>query len=96
MMDTTTYFISSCTRFSENNIKVLHDNAPEKILEIGMPRNDIFFGQHDAVIKKVKKFYNIPEEKKIVLYAPTFRDNAGPEVYKLDVDRVIKALTDRY
>ncbi len=96
MMDTTTYFISSCARFSANNIKVLYDNAPEKILEIGMPRNDIFFGRHDSIIRKVKKFYDIPEEKKLVLYAPTFRDNAGPEVYKLDVDRVTRALSERF
>lgn len=96
MMASTTYFITSCRRFSENNVKVLHDNAPEKILEIGMPRNDIFFGKHDALTKKVKKFYNIPEEKKIVLYAPTFRDHAGPEVYMLDVERVISALSERF
>lgn len=96
MMDTTTYFISSCARFSANNIRFLYENTPEKILEIGMPRNDIFFGKHDRITEKVKKSLNIPEEKKIVLYAPTFRDNAGPSVYKLDVDRVLIALTERF
>jgi CDP-glycerol glycerophosphotransferase len=46
------------------------------ILEVGYPRNDLFYkqGQED-VAKKVKKRLNIPEEKKIILYAPTFRDN---------------------
>ncbi|MBR3171080.1 MAG: CDP-glycerol glycerophosphotransferase family protein [Lachnospiraceae bacterium] len=96
MMNSTTYFISSCARFSANNIKYLHDNAPEKILEIGMPRNDIFFGNHDGIERKVKKKLNIPNDTKLVLYAPTFRDDVDASVYVLDVDRILAALSERF
>lgn len=96
MMDATTYFISSCSRFSENNLKYLYENAPWKILEIGMPRNDIFFGRHDEIVKKVKKVLHIPEDMKLVLYAPTFRDDVDASAYELNVERILVALSERF
>lgn len=48
-----------------------------KILEFGHPRNDIFFWEPDRIksIKdKVYAHFGIPENKRIVLYAPTFRE----------------------
>lgn len=47
-----------------------------EILEIGYPRNDIFYKEDiDIIARKVKRELNIPEDKKVILYAPTFRDN---------------------
>lgn len=46
------------------------------ILKIGHPRNDIFFNDSERAKIKQKIFeeYGISKEKKIILYAPTFRD----------------------
>lgn len=46
-----------------------------KILEIGYPRNDELAQPSEAVINKIKQRLGIPADKKVVLYAPTYRDN---------------------
>ncbi|MDO5292789.1 MAG: bifunctional glycosyltransferase family 2 protein/CDP-glycerol:glycerophosphate glycerophosphotransferase [bacterium] len=47
-----------------------------KILETGYPRNDILHINKVEKVKKTKALLRIPENKKVILYAPTFRDNA--------------------
>lgn len=48
-----------------------------KIYPLGAPRTDYFFSVKDKsnVRKKICEKYHIDENKKIVLYAPTFRDD---------------------
>src|SRR5699024_8264126 len=47
-----------------------------RILEIGYPRNDVFYRKESFDIAlKAKDRLHIPREKKVILYAPTFRDN---------------------
>ncbi len=46
------------------------------VLEIGYPRNDILFsGNTSENIARLKKKMGLPADKKILLYAPTWRDN---------------------
>ena len=46
------------------------------MLEIGYPRNDIlFYGNNSENIIQLKKKMGLPLNKKIILYAPTWRDN---------------------
>lgn len=45
-----------------------------KIIEAGYPRNDILINLPEEVIKKTRKHFKIDPDKKIVLFAPTFRD----------------------
>jgi CDP-glycerol glycerophosphotransferase len=84
----TTYIISSCERFSclfSKDIGISKD----KFLNIGMPRNDIFFSKLDVERKRkiVRKVLNITDDNKIVLYAPTFRgDIHGVEEFKHSLD----------
>ncbi len=52
--------------------KIGKDNC---ILETGYPRNDILFSYDQKYVKKLKEELNIPEDKKIILYAPTWRDD---------------------
>ena len=48
----------------------------KEILEIGYPRNDILFQKNDvASIIELKKELKLPLDKKIILYAPTWRDD---------------------
>lgn len=46
-----------------------------EILETGTPRCDIFFDKHEEIKKNVYKYFKIDKNKKIILYAPTFRKN---------------------
>lgn len=48
----------------------------KEMLEIGYPRNDILFEKNNKEdISLLKDFLGLPKDKKIILYAPTWRDN---------------------
>ncbi len=48
----------------------------KEILEIGYPRNDVLFSKNNEKdILKLKEKLNLPLDKRILLYAPTWRDN---------------------
>jgi CDP-glycerol glycerophosphotransferase len=48
-----------------------------EILETGYPRNDVFHaGEQEAIRERVRTWYGIPRDKRVVLWAPTWRDNA--------------------
>ncbi len=60
----------------------------EKVKNLGIPRADIFFKEDEKLKVKEKFFNKYPElkNKKIIMYAPTFRDNdKGNFNLKLDI-----------
>ena len=73
-----------------------------KILETGYPRNDILYNATPQQVNQIKKDLNLPEDKKIILYAPTWRDDeyfdAGKMHFdlKLELDKLQEALGDEY
>ena len=80
----------------ENNIfrRALWFN--NEIKQYGHPRNDIFFINPDEIKSKVREYYQIPEDKKILLYVPSFRDDNDIECYNLDYDKVLRALEEKF
>ena len=73
------YLISSCEH-ATNCFKSAF-NFKNKILEIGYPRNKkLYEVNHD--IDKIKEKLNIPLDKNILFYAPTYRDNQNTGVGK--------------
>lgn len=42
---------------------------------VGFPRNDELFHITDEMRQRLRKQFNIPKEKKVILYAPTWRDS---------------------
>src|SRR5699024_4589297 len=66
----------------------------KEILEVGYPRNDIFYNEDIAYInnkkEKIKQRLGIQDERKIILYAPTFRDDevnkAKKHIINLQID----------
>lgn len=78
MARNTTYFLSSSHKFSEiMELSVLVEG--DKFLEIGMPRNDIFFNDKQTawIRERVKHRLGLKQEEKAVLYAPTYRGRSG-------------------
>ena len=74
-----------------------------EMLEIGYPRNDILFKKNTKEdIEEIKEKLNIPKDKKVILYAPTWRDNEFHKngIYKfateMDFDAMKEALEDDY
>ena len=61
------------------------------MLETGYPRNDILHSKdRDQIAAIIRKRLGIPKEKKIILYAPTWRDDEfydkGKYKFKLQLD----------
>ena len=65
-----------------------------EIYEHGTPRCDGFFGSNQAVRQKVFDFYGIPQDKKLALYAPTFRKDKKASLYGMDFAMLGQALGD--
>lgn len=62
-------------------------------LEVGTPRNDVFFkNDNNAISDKIKKYYDIGN-KKILLYAPTFRASDSLSAYTIEVSRIYEILS---
>ncbi|QHS23522.1 CDP-glycerol:glycerophosphate glycerophosphotransferase [Virgibacillus sp. MSP4-1] len=73
------------------------------MLEYGYPRNDILYHENkEDKARAIKKRLNIPVDKKVILYAPTWRDNQFYEKGKyrfeldLDLDKMRRAISDEY
>lgn len=73
-----------------------------QVLECGYPRNDFLFSYKEEFCEKRKKEFGISNEKKVILYAPTWRDNQHVPgqgyVYQcgVDFDRLKKELGQEY
>lgn len=67
-----------------------------EVLEAGLPRNDIFFGAMKDKAEHIKRKIGIDADKKIMIYAPTFRNSYDLSVYNLDFERCRKALERRF
>ncbi|NAS27194.1 glycosyl transferase [Herbidospora sp. NEAU-GS84] len=65
-----------------------------ELLECGNPRNDVLF-HRDALAPAIRRRLGIPEGKRVVLYAPTFRDwDRRNAAVKLDLADAQRALGD--
>lgn len=67
----------------------------------GFPRNDELFHITEAKRQEMRRFFNIPEGKKVILYAPTWRDSKdGGLSYKveppIDLSKWKEAFADEY
>ncbi|MGG1607064.1 CDP-glycerol glycerophosphotransferase family protein [Bacillus wiedmannii] len=59
----------------------------KEIVEVGYPRNDyLYTHNHSTYIEGAKKKLGLPLDKKIILYAPTWRDNQFDETGKYTFD----------
>lgn len=66
-----------------------------EIMECGFPRNDVFFTADAAQLEQIRNKLGIGADTKLVLYAPTFRDNGAMDAYSLDCLAVLEKLRGR-
>lgn len=95
--------ITSCEKF-KNIFSRAYLVPDDKFICCGLPRNDIFFTSDKVEIEtKVRKYFGIPWDNKILLYAPTFRSTMGnlegnfkKGNYNIDFKRLKRALSLRF
>ena len=88
------YFLSPSEFATEKFVSIWDmKNAGKEncVLELGYPRNDFLYNYSNEDVKRVKETLGIGEiDKKILLYAPTYRDNQHTSgvgyTYKTEVD----------
>lgn len=66
-----------------------------EILESGYPRNDIYFNWNDNDKQNIRKELGLDDRKRIVTYAPTFRDNGDFSCYCLDANLLLDELKQK-
>jgi len=71
-----------------------------QILKYGHARNDILLSADLDIVTAAKRrvydFFNLKDTYKIILYAPTFRDNKSIEPYRIDYGKLVKAAQQRF
>lgn len=88
-------FVAGSYFFAESTARAF--KFPAKIfLCCGLPRNDIFFQPHGCLKDIIRQDLGIAPSCKLVLYAPTFRDNGCSSVHGLDCQMLIEALQKRF
>lgn len=96
----TDILISSCELYTKYVVRGAFAHKGECI-ECGMPRNDELIN-HDpkdtGMTDYIKKYYNIPKDHKLILYAPTYRKGKRGEAsdYNLDTKGIVRAAQKRF
>ncbi|APC49685.1 CDP-glycerol--glycerophosphate glycerophosphotransferase [Virgibacillus halodenitrificans] len=89
-------YLVSPNRYSSSIFKRAF-NFEGVMLETGYPRNDFLLENNNpSQINKIKNRLNLPCEKKIILYAPTWRDNHfhSKGKYKFDIQMDLKEMKE--
>ncbi len=85
-------YMLSQNRFSTERFCSAFALKPKQVWEVGYPRDDILSlppKEKDVIAARVKQALHIPEGKRVVMYAPTFRDDdvkAGKYNYTFPFD----------
>ena len=91
----TTLFLSACRFFSEKNL-IEDFNYKGKVLEAGLPRNDnLYIGNNEKIVDKVKKRYGIHEKDFVVLYAPTWRYDEKNTIPDLNFELLASVIEEK-
>lgn len=96
-------YLLSDNPFSTERFQSCFRFEKEKILEYGYPANDpMYASDREEQAAKIKEKLGIPKDKKVILYAPTWRDDqfyeAGQYGFELDLDvnRLQEEFGDEY
>ena len=94
-MNKITLFLSSSRAFTDFVIRDAYRYRGE-VLECGLPRNDELLHPDPAVSGRVREVLNIPENTRVLLYAPTFRNSHSLDLYDVDFEGLKTALEAKF
>ncbi len=88
------YFISN-SEFSTNMYKTAFWYEGE-ILKYGSPRCDILYNRNENSLEKIKDYFKINRETHILMYAPTFRNDANSDIYSVNFNELIDVVKAKW
>ena len=80
----------------EKKVYITQHSGYGQIEKIGKARDSIFYQNHELIIKKIKEYYNIPDENKILLYAPTWRPDGRTHCFNIDIKMLKRVLKNKF
>lgn len=85
--------VTTASRFGEEMFRTAFRYKGEYI-RAGSPRNDLLVRNDPADIRRVREGLGVPEGTKLLLYAPTYRENSRilPKSAQMDLDRTLRCL----
>lgn len=86
--------LCNCRFWAHRFQKCFWYNGP--ILRRGLPKNDLYFRDIPGMRKLIRSFYHLPEDVKLVLYVPTWREDRKLHVYHLDFEGCLDAFEKRF
>ena len=97
-------YLISPNRYSTDIFRTAFWMDEPRMLEIGYPRNDVLVNEanNTALMDKIREKINVPTNKKIIMYAPTWRDDEfikkGHYLFdlKIDLNNLKEKLGDEY
>ncbi|MCK8624041.1 CDP-glycerol glycerophosphotransferase family protein [Apilactobacillus sp. M161] len=96
-------YLVTANQFSVDVFKHAFMYPEQKMIKSGYPRNDILnVPNRDELAKNIKQKLGIPLDKKVILYAPTWRDDEYVDVgqykfqLKLNIAKLREQLGDEY
>ena len=91
----------SDSKFWTEKARTIFAYPEGEMLEIGLPRNDVFFSSSESknsikreICKKIDVAYS--DNLRFLVYCPTFRNNGRKDVYGFDTDKLVLALSKRF
>lgn len=66
------------------------------IFRKGIPRNDLLVNPQPEITAKVYQYFDLPAQKKLVLYAPTFRNDYDLQVNADFLAQVVQTFSQRF
>ena len=91
-----TYITSGC-EYTKEKLERAYD-LYDRVKLYGTPRNDILFCKND--VEDLKRKLGLPLEKKVVLFAPTFRDylkmGGVYQIKTFGIERLLQALSNQF
>ena len=92
-----THFVSSSRFFTDEVIRNQY-NFHGEVLSVGMPRNDILVNGSDNAdeLASIRKELGIPDDRYVILYAPTYDQMDPDNVETLDYEKIKQAAEERF
>lgn len=87
---------------SENMVNIFKESfgiSDESILRTGIPRTDVFYDAYEKmrIYNQMKSLFSYIQNKKVILYAPTFRGNhLNHAEIAFDLKRLFEVFSDDY
>ena len=95
LYDSLDYMLVSCRQNVDDYSRAFNLDK-ERIKLLGMPRTDILFAPASTkdAERRVRDFYSIPADKKIVLAAPTFRNDNVVFLESKEIETILISLSE--